>query len=180
MSRAIEALRTEDEEMQFALEVLAKLERELGAGMRVEPDDIDAFLGFLDLFADRCHQGKKERLLLPALLRVCRSADTGPLAGMALEHRLLRARIADMRAALRPQLDRVAFVRAAGHYTRLLRRNLQQEREVLWPLAEAALTPAQMEALFEAFEAHQAEVLSAARREQLRDMLEALDCKYPA
>lgn len=68
MSTAIEALRHEHDAILFALKILDSMGRRAAVGDTIDRSDVNEFLGFLREFADKCHHGKEEGLLFPALI----------------------------------------------------------------------------------------------------------------
>lgn len=112
-------------------------------------------LAFLREFADACHHGKEEDQLFPVLESRGLSAEAGPTAVMRHEHRLGRALIGRMSAAVDdPAADgaAAAFAGAADEYVALLREHIRKEDHCLFPLADRALGPADEAALLERFE----------------------------
>lgn len=180
MSQAIEDLMHEHEAILFALKILDAMGRRLSADEAVDAADLQGFIGFLQEFADKCHHGKEEGMLFPALVAAGVAQKDGPVGVMLHEPTLGRQWIHDMDASLRPMVDATAFVRAARGYADLLRAHIQKENEVLFPMAERLLNPAQLDALFKAFEAHEEQVIGAGRHEQLHGLLKAWKAKYLA
>lgn len=178
MSRAIDDLKHEHEAILFALGILSRMTQRMGGGAAVPLDDLSAFIGFLKEFADKCHHGKEEGLLFPALLRAGLPAQGGPVEVMLAEHVQGRQWIHDMEAATQPALDAAAFARAAAGYSELLRAHIEKENGVLFPMAEQLLSQQQLDALFEAFEQHEAQVIGQGRHEQLHALLKGLKAKY--
>lgn len=178
MSRAIEDLEHEHEAILFALRILDSMARQAAAGSAVDRADLTAFVGFLQEFADRCHHGKEEGLLFPALAAAGVAEQGGPLGALLHEHVEGRRWIAQMQASTEPTFDAARFSAAARGYGELLRAHIRKENEVLFPLAERLLSAAQLEALFEGFEEHEATVIGAGRHEQLHQLLKSLELKY--
>lgn len=180
MSRAIDDLLHEHEAILFALKILTNINRKLEAASQVDSADLSAFVGFLKEFADKCHHGKEEGLLFPAL-----AASGVPEAGSSLgvllkEHEEGRRWIAGMSAAIAPVLDAAAFIRAAQSYTELLRAHIDKENEVMFPIAERVLSPEHLESLYEAFEEYESKVIGQGRHEELHALLKSLKSKYAA
>lgn len=180
MSLAIDDLKHEHEAILFALETLERFEHRLAAGQAVDAADLSAFLGFLKEFADKCHHGKEEGILFPALLAAGMPAQGGPVAVMLDEHVQGRHWIARMEACLAPTLDPAGFRAAAQGYRDLLRAHIRKENEVLFPMAERLLDAGELAALYERFEAHEAQVIGAGRHEELHALLKALRAKSMA
>lgn len=180
MSRAIEDLLHEHEAILFALKILASINRKLEAASPVDATDLSAFVGFLKEFADKCHHGKEEGLLFPALATAGVQQVAGPVDMLRKEHEEGRRWIAEMSAALEPVLNAAAFTRAARGYTELLRTHIGKENEVLFPMAERVLSPERLESLYEAFEQHESRVIGPGRHEELHALLKSLKGRYPA
>jgi hemerythrin-like domain-containing protein len=178
MSRAIEDLLHEHEAIVFALKILANITRKLEATTQVDPADLTAFIGFLKEFADKCHHGKEEGLLFPALAASDAQQAGEALAELLHEHEEGRKWIAAMSAAMDPVLNPAAFIRAAQAYTNLLRAHIEQENHVLFPMAERVLSPERLESLYEAFEEHESKVIGQGRHEELHALLKSLKSKY--
>lgn len=180
MSHAIDDLMHEHEVILFALKILGAIEQRLNAGLPAASEDLAAFIGFLKEFADKCHHGKEEGILFPALVAAGLPEQNGPVGVMLAEHVQGRKYIRAMEASLHPAVDAKAFTKAASDYSALLQAHIRKENEVLFPMAEKVLSPSQLDTLFEAFEAHEANVIGTGRHEQLHSMLKTLKAKYLA
>lgn len=180
MSRAIEDLLHEHEAILFALKILASISRKLEGPIQVDPADLTAFVGFLKEFADKCHHGKEEGLLFPALAAADVQEAGEALAGLLREHEEGRKWIAEMSAAIDPVLNPAAFIHAAQGYTELLRSHIEKENNELFPMAERVLSPERLESLYEAFEEHESKVIGQGRHEELHALLKSLRSKYAA
>jgi hemerythrin-like domain-containing protein len=171
MSHAIEDLKQEHEAILFALDILERMVARIDAGRPVDPQKIGSLLAFLHEFADACHHGKEEGLLLPALQESGLNRDAEPLHRMLDEHRRGRELTQRMRAAALPMLRGPEFAAAARAYVALLRSHIAHEHEVLFELAESRLSTAQLDNLFDAFAIHESEVIGPGRHEALHEML---------
>ena len=69
MAIATDVLRREHDAILRMLEVTELVAEQLDQGEKVKPETLDGLLEFFRLFADRCHHGKEEELLFPALER---------------------------------------------------------------------------------------------------------------
>lgn len=188
MSRAIDDLRHEHDAILAALGILQNMDQQLSTGRSASPArpdadlgaDLQAFMGFLQEFADQCHHGKEEGLLFPALTAVGVAAPGVSVDDLLKEHEQGREKIRQMQASLQPTLDAAQFSSAARGYADVLRSHIQKENDVLFPLAEKALSPQKLDELFDAFEAHEENVIGAGRHEQLHTLLKGLHKKYRA
>jgi hemerythrin-like domain-containing protein len=134
---------------------------------------------FLRGFADRCHHHKEEQLLFPALAEKGVPTEGGPIAVMLHEHDQGRAHIRAMGAALeRYQAgDRKAvqdLAAAATGYTQLLRAHIWKEDNVLFQMANQALSAEEQQALAAEFDRVELEVMGAGTHERYHQMLDSL------
>jgi hemerythrin-like domain-containing protein len=180
MSKAIEDLTHEHEAILSALGILDAMVGRFDRPSPPTADDLRSFLGFLKEFADKCHHGKEEGILFPALVNAGIPEKGGPIARMLAEHAEGRKLIGGMEAAIAGAVDARAFTAAANGYAALLRAHIGKENTVLFPLAEKTLGAAQLGVIFEGFEQHEEKVIGHGRHEELHAMLKDLKRKYPA
>ncbi len=180
MSKAIEDLQTEHQAILSNLQILDTVSRRLERGLDVQRRDIHDFMGFLKDFADKCHHGKEESILFPALEKAQIEEMSGPIRVMLAEHAQGRSLIAQMDAAVSGKEDHAKFIRAAKEYSSLLQAHIEKENAVMFPAAEGRLTSVQLDQLYDAFKRHEQTVVDAGRHDQLRAMLKRLKQNYPA
>jgi len=137
-------LRHEHEVILRALAVLQRLGDRLASGRPVSHATVAELVQLLRTFADRCHHGKEEDHLFPAM----RAKGAGDALPVFLEEheegrRYLRTLGSDAASA-----ERAA---AARRYVGMLRDHIQRENEVLFPLADGLFTPAEHAALARAY-----------------------------
>lgn len=119
---------------------------------KLDAADAESIIDFIRSFADKCHHGKEEERLFPALEENGFSPEAGPTAMMRHEHEIGRARVRAMAGAVKgaasgKERDLHVFVEAALGYGSLLRSHIHKEDNVLFPLADEALSPARMKQL---------------------------------
>jgi hemerythrin-like domain-containing protein len=178
MSKAIEDLRHEHEAILFTLRVLDKMIGLIDEGRPIDSADPAAIVGFLKEFADKCHHGKEEGILFPALEKAGVPREGGPVGVMLREHEAGRARIKAMEAAISGGGGLPAFASGAREYVGLLRAHIEKENEVLFPMAERAIPASELESIYERFEEHERVVIGAGRHEELHAMLDDFDRRY--
>lgn len=178
MSKAIDDLKHEHNAILFALKILEGMNRELATRNNIDVIDVSDFLGFLKEFADKCHHGKEEGFLFPALIKAGLSERQGPIAVMLSEHAKGREWIQVMNAAIFPTLTPNEFRTASKGYADLLQAHIEKENTVLFPMAEKLLSATQLGELYESFENHEATVVGQGRHEQLHALLKGLMAKY--
>ena len=178
MSKAIDDLRHEHEAILSALKILDRITAEIGKGSTPSKMDLSNFIGFLKEFADKCHHGKEEGMLFPALIAAGMPEKAGPIAVMLAEHAQGRDYIRQMDHATVSGPDYVTFAYAAQNYSRLLQEHIQKENNVLFPMAEDALDQSKLDQLLGSFEEHEEKVIGHGRHEELHRMLRELQTKY--
>lgn len=170
-------LEAEHNAILAALRILNALVQQMLAETAVPPDDVAELLGFLKEFADKCHHGKEEGALFPALLK----ADDNlrePVLIMLAEHAEGRRLVRAMEAAFVPPVRREEFVSAAKDYIRLLQAHIEKENRFLFQTTNRLLTGPELEAIADEFEAFEKKVIGHERHEQLHRLLETLKAKY--
>jgi hemerythrin-like domain-containing protein len=178
MSKAIDDLRHEHEAILSSLGILDQITADIDGAATPDRLDLGNFVGFLKEFADKCHHGKEEGLLFPALNRAGIPEKGGPVQVMLSEHEQGRRFIGVMDRAIASGPDYKAFAEASRNYSSLLRNHIQKENNVLFPMAEATLDQARLEQLYESFEEHEEKVIGHGRHEALHQVLEDLKAKY--
>ncbi|MHB1001179.1 MAG: hemerythrin domain-containing protein [Armatimonadota bacterium] len=180
---ATQDLRDEHEGIKIALAVLDRLANDLEAGKTVELDDVEQLVDFLKTFADKCHHGKEEELLFPALEKAGIPVDGGPIGVMLTDHTHGREFISAMNSAL-PGLRKgdagavKTFADAAHGYVNLLNDHIVKENTVLFVMAEQRLSPEEHSKMAEGFECIEQERIGPGVHERYHAMLDRLQHKY--
>ena len=177
MSQAIDDLRHEHDAILSALDILDRIEAEARQGT-VATGDISGFIDFLKEFVDKCHHGKEEGMLFPALATAGASEREMSVPALLSEHEEGRALIRAMEEASHPMLRPEQFFAAARAYSRHLREHIEKENGVLFPTAEQALGEGELDAHHRAFDRHEDEVIGHGRHEELHHTLRELRAKY--
>jgi len=112
------------------------------------------------VFVDKCHHGKEEEHLFPALERAGIPREGGPIGVMLFEHdqgrrtaALLTKAFAGYRSNEKNAGERIA--KSTGEYCALLRNHIEKENNVLFRMAEGRISgteDAQLVAAFETLE----------------------------
>ena len=177
MSKAIDDLRNEHEAILSALGILDAMAGRLGGKKPPTGEDLRGFIGFLKEFADKCHHGKEEGILFPAMVKAGIPEEGGPVGQMLAEHAEGRKLIKAMEAAADP-LDGRAFAEAAAGYAGLLRSHITKENQVLFPIAERTIPAPELDVIFERFQQHEETVIGHGRHEELHALLKELKRRY--
>ena len=155
--KATQELKNEHRGIERMLRVLSVLAEKTERGEALHVPHIDGIMEFLTGFIDKCHHGKEEEFLFPALETAGVKREGGPIGVMLSEHeqgRLLVARLKTHISAHRSG-DRQAaggIRKTVQAYVELLTQHIVKEDTVLFPMADSKLDAGQDETLFEAFE----------------------------
>lgn len=146
-------------EHKIILMVLDAIEREVisirDTG-KVNQDRLEKIVDFVRNFADRCHHAKEESQLFVKMQERGLPKEGGPIA-LVREHeegrRLIKA-VADAipQAAQGDRMSKMTISENLLGYVNLLRAHIQKEDNILYPMADRFLTPADQKSLAEAFE----------------------------
>ena len=182
--KPIEDLKMEHEAVKITLRVLESICNKADkAGEIANPDHLEQLIEFFKTFVDRCHHGKEEELLFPALEEVGVSRQGGPIGVMLKEHQLGRDYVAKMNAALRrySEGDREAVLdltKNARAYITLLNQHIDKENNVLFALADNNLSDEKQVELWEGFERIETQKIGVGKHEAFHQMIESLEKIY--
>ena len=124
---------------------MSKIADNIQAGKDFDTKDIGEIVDFLKTFADKCHHGKEETSLFPALVLAGIPKENGPIGVMLHEHTIGRGYIKEISDAVEKcNTDTISSkqVLAKGlvNYVNLLQNHIQKEENVLFPMANRVLT----------------------------------------
>jgi hemerythrin-like domain-containing protein len=177
----IKDLKMEHDAVRLTLRILDEICRKIEkSGEITDLQHLDQLLEFFKVFVDKCHHGKEEELLFPALENVGVSREGGPIGVMLHEHQQGREFVRSMNATLShyTQGDRKAaaeFVKTARSYINLLDQHIDKENGVLFPLAEKHLSAQEQAKLWEGFEMIEAQKIGAGKHEEFHIMIDQLE-----
>lgn len=131
------------DEHRLILRVIDGLEAFLDRDTR-DVDRAGEFVEFFSLYTDALHHGKEEDHLFETLVEQGFPNDQGPIAQMLQEHKLGRALVRQMAAAVGgpatdPDAAWRAFADAGRSYIDLLRQHIQKEDGALFDMADGAV-----------------------------------------
>jgi hemerythrin-like domain-containing protein len=166
-------LREEHEVILQALAVIERVADRLAADQPVGDSTVTDLLQFVQTFADRCHHGKEEDRLFPAMRA---KGAGGPLAVFLEEHEEGRRYLRTLGSAA----SRAERAAAARRYVGLLRDHIERENEVLFPIADGLFTGEEHAALARAYGEVERQVVGAGGHQELLATLARLDAAVPA
>ncbi len=169
----------EHEAILLGLNILEQMTNMIQEAKLVEINDIEEMLGFLRVFADKCHHGKEEDLLFPAMEEVGIPNERGPIGQMLIEHNEGRKYIGEMAASIQEgNLLENNFIQAAGRYITLLRAHINKENKVLFPLGDKMLPIDKQKELMLKFQEFEQQVMGLETHEKFHELLHNLQNKY--
>ncbi|MGD2271740.1 MAG: hemerythrin domain-containing protein [Desulfobacterales bacterium] len=180
----IKELRMEHNAVQMTLRILEKICQQFDKSKEnLNIQHLEQLLEFFRVFVDKCHHGKEEELLFPALEHIGVGNMGEPIAVMLHEHQQGREYVQTMNAAFAQYIkgDRRAadeFVKTAREYINLLEQHIDKENNVLFPLAEKHLSEQKQVRLSEGFERIETEKIGTGKHDEFHKMLENLESVY--
>ncbi|HPS58732.1 MAG TPA: hemerythrin domain-containing protein [Spirochaetota bacterium] len=179
MELASKDLIHEHEAILFALKVLEEICNRIESGKEVPVQDITDLIDFIKLFADKCHHGKEENFLFPAMEEAGIQKQNGPIGVMLMEHTSGREFIKNMQTAVSGSaMNKPEFVKSARGYISLLRSHIEKENNVLFPIGDVKISPSKQKELLEQFEKFEDEVIGKGKHEELHKQLHEFNLKY--
>ncbi|MCL4425335.1 MAG: hemerythrin domain-containing protein [Firmicutes bacterium] len=180
---ATELLKEEHRAIKLMLNILREVAQRLEANEKVDPQDLSQMVEFIRVFADRCHHGKEEDLLFPALEETGVPREGGPIGVMLVEHDEGRAYARALAEAVGRYRDgREDAVRGiienARNYANLLTQHIDKEDNILYVIADLHLSPEKQEALVREFGRVEEEKIGAGRHEEFHHLLRRLKKTY--
>lgn len=181
--RPTEVLSGEHRVIEQVLSCLEAMVRQAKSAGRLDgPSAADAVLFFRN-FADRCHHGKEETRLFPALEAKGFPRDGGPVGVMLHEHEQGRAYLRGMdenreAAAAGDAAALAKFNTHAEGYLSLLREHIYKEDHILFRLADQTLSEEEQQGLLRAFQQVESEEMGAGTHERYLQIARELAERY--
>jgi hemerythrin-like domain-containing protein len=181
--KSLDELRAEHDGIKVMLNILSAIITQAEQGRKINTEHLDQILEFITVFVDKCHHGKEEDLLFPALKVAGVAEQGGPIGVMLNEHTEGRGFVQAMSAALERYNagDETAihdFTESAHHYINMLHVHIDKENTVLYPMAESLLSDATDAQMTEGFETIERERIGQGKHEQFHSMLHQLKDQY--
>jgi len=184
-TKATEQLKDEHEGIKLMLTILKEICRKLGAGDSVNPADLEGIKEFFAVFADRCHHGKEEDELFPAMVKARVPAAKKLIDVMIAEHRKGREYVREMgkvirRYTLAEKGSVSAIIQNVSSYRALLLPHIERENNILYPMADASLPEEKQQELIEGFERIERERIGEGTHEAFHALMRSLKKTYLA
>lgn len=179
MTYASDDLKHEHEAILFSLKVLEVICGRLETGGNVPIDDVISLIGFLKLFADKCHHGKEEIFFFPSMEEAGIQRQNGPIGMLLEEHEKGRGLLTGMSSAVSAgDIKKNEFITNARDYISLLRSHIDKENNLVFAIGDEKLTPSANEKLLKEFDKFEEEVIGKGKHEELHAMLKDFRKRY--
>jgi hemerythrin-like domain-containing protein len=181
---SIKELIKEHEAVRMTIRILERITKEIDKTEKIsKPEHLQQLFEFFSVFVDKCHHGKEEELLFPALEAVGISREGGPIGVMLNEHQKGRDLVAEMKSALSQYLngDTGATQKLKGSaeaYISLLNIHIDKENNVLFPMAEQQLSENKLADLKKGFDKIETDKIGTGKHEEFHRMLDKLEGVY--
>lgn len=181
---ATQDLRSEHGAVHRMLRILEAMRCRVEAGEGVAAEDVLECVEFLRVFVDRCHHGKEEQLLFPAMLEARLSGTPGVIGRLLDDHVHGREAVGRMAAAAAASGDRdvvgdsLALSQAVTDYVGLLRAHIMLEETVCFEAADRLLPDETQRRLEEGYDRIERDVVGEGRHEAFHAMLDRLETRY--
>ena len=181
--KATDELKNEHEGIKVMLRVLQTVAEKFKRVERVNSEHLDGILEFLSVFVDKCHHGKEEEFLFPALETAGVPSKGGPIGVMLNEHEQGRKLVARLKEAMTVYKSGVNENTSSAQmiideYVTLLTQHIIKENTVLFPMADAKLDSKKDTELFEAFEQLERERIGVGKHDEFHVLLDQLKDTY--
>jgi hemerythrin-like domain-containing protein len=162
---------------------MSKIAENIRNDKRVDTNDIEKIVDFLKTFADKCHHGKEENALFPALVEAGIPKENGPVGVMLHEHTIGRGFIKEISTSTEKyrtgNSESIQLIeKSLSNYINLLQNHIQKEENILFPMAEKVLSIMKQNEVFEQFEKIEELVVGHGVHEQFHELLKQLKSKY--
>jgi hemerythrin-like domain-containing protein len=173
----------EHDAIKVMLDIMSKVADDIKEDKGSYTKEIEEIVDFLKTFADKCHHGKEENALFPALVEAGVPEENGPIGVMLHEHTIGRGYIKEINDGV---VDFKTGVAGSGQliagsllkYVTLLQNHIQKEERVLFPMAEKVLSIQKQNEILQKFEKIEEEVVGHGVHEQYHALLKQLKGKY--
>jgi hemerythrin-like domain-containing protein len=181
--KATQQLKDEHEGIKQMLDIMETISNDLENGKKLNIDHYEKILEFIKGFADKCHHGKEEDILFPAMADHGIPKEGGPIAVMLYEHQLGRGHIKSLSSSFeefkvgnKRAID--SIISNSLSYVHLLRNHIEKENNILFKMADKVLDEAEQSRIFDAFEKLEVEKIGDGKHEEYHHLLEELKSIY--
>lgn len=153
---AIEELKAEHKAVLLTIRILDQITSKLEVGQAIDLKHLDQIVEFLQIFVDKCHHGKEEKVLFPAMEEAGIPREGGAIGVMLYDHEHGRSLVQGLKNGVKGYRlgkvnSTVEIIEKAREYGQLLAKHIDKENNVLYVMAERVLSPDKMADIAKAF-----------------------------
>jgi hemerythrin-like domain-containing protein len=181
--KATQQLKDEHEGIKLMLNIMETIANDLKKGKELNISHYEKILEFIKGFADKCHHGKEEDILFPAMENHGMLKEGGPIAVMLHDHQLGRDHIKSLSTALeefkggnKPAIK--SIISSSLSYVHLLRNHIEKKNNILFMMADKVLDEEEQSKIFDAFEKLEVEKIGVGKHEEFHNLLKELKSIY--
>lgn len=175
--KPIEDLIKEHGPIKLLLRILEKVNGQLEAGKGMNTTDLGNTVAFIREFADKCHHGKEENLLFPAMKENNIFEEMTLIDILIEEHKVGRNFVKNMAEAI-VEKNNEKFVENARGYIDLLDQHIDKENRILFPMANKSLSEEKQKELAMGFADVEKNIIGEGRHEELHAVIHKLKEAY--
>ncbi len=180
--KAIEQLKNEHEGIKIVFRILRKMCDSLKSDQSLDTDHFESILEFFQIFVDKCHHGKEEDLLFPAMIQAG-IPEQGPIEAMLTEHTTGRGHIKTISQTFdRFKSGDTAAAAPLAHeceqYITLMLDHIYKENNILYPMGESRFIKETDDQLYLDFETLEQERIGTGKHEEFHEMINQLTDIY--
>lgn len=177
---ATEELKQEHVLIKRMLAVLRVVAVRANRGQEPPPDFCPRVLDFLRNFVDRCHHGKEEDNLFPAMVQHGVPQNDGPISVMLMQHDLGRPYVQGLDEAgkLLASGDKTALkalAKNARGYAGHLDQHIDMEDSIVYLVADRVLSTAEQQELVAKFQQVERERIGPGKRQEYAQVVSDLE-----
>ncbi len=181
--KATEQLIEEHEGIRLMLSILESFIKKAEAGEEIDINHLESMIDFIKTFADKCHHGKEEEILFPAMVEAGMNKEAGPIAVMLTEHDQGRAFVKGLTEAYNSYKSGnikalTEIIENSKGYIFLLRNHIDKENNILFRMADQIIDPILHEGIYDAFERIEIEKIGKGKHEEYHKLLQKLKYIY--
>lgn len=181
--KATQQLKDEHEGITLMLKIMESISTNLQKGDVLNVVQYEKIIEFIKGFADKCHHGKEEDILFPALIEHGIQNEGGPVGVMLHEHQEGRNYIKELSGAFaefkngnKEVISNI--IRYSMNYVHLLRAHIEKENNILFMMADRVLDESEQSEIAEAFEKLEVEKIGIGKHEEYHKLLKELKNIY--
>lgn len=181
--KATVELKNEHQGIELMLRILQAIAGKLGQGEQIGSGQLNGIMEFLSIFVDKCHHGKEEEFLFPALEAAGVTREDVSIDILMGEHEQGRRLVARFKKAVTDYTsgDKTAtayFQIIVDEYVALLTQHIEKENNILFAMADAKLDIAKDNELFESFEQLEKERIGPGKHAEFHELLNRLEHEH--